>query len=141
MAWDEDQHYRYPTDHIAGIEADIAAMEEFAASLAAEVEKTFEPSATRSVTDLRTGLPSGESFPELARFLQTHAQVKNVTYQNVTQFRDNTHLLAAAAHRVSQKYQDSDAFAQAKVHDVRDALENPGEYAGGSPSNGSGVIL
>src|SRR4051812_21700014 len=112
----------YGDDQIRSIEADIAAMEDFAAGLAAEVEKNFGPEATRLTAELRASLPGSATFPELEQFLATHQHAKTLTYQNITEFRGDTHRLASAAQKVGQEYRDVDAFSRARVRDVEDAL-------------------
>ncbi|GAA0816860.1 hypothetical protein [Spirilliplanes yamanashiensis] len=109
---------------IAGIEADIAAMEDFAAGLAAEVEKNFGPEANRVVGELRLDLPGTAMFAELQQFFAAHHEAKRITYRNIGEFRGDTHTLASAAQKVSTEYRGADAFSEARVRDVQDALAN-----------------
>jgi hypothetical protein len=129
-------HFGYGDDQLAGIDADIAAMEDFAAGLIAEVEKNFAPNATRYSADLQIELSGGGSFTELAQFFRAHSDVKARTYGNLDAFRGGTHRLASAAHTVSQEYRSSDAFSRAKVRDVEDALAHPDAYEAGAPTAG-----
>jgi hypothetical protein len=114
-AWLRDYGY---TD-FGNIEADIAAMQEFAAKLAADVQNNYAPHL-RGVTDaMMTQLPIADpSFHELASFLEAHRAAQDVTHQNVYYYASGTDNLATVAHGVSELYRGSDAFARARVDDV-----------------------
>jgi hypothetical protein len=119
-AWLRD--YRYAD--FGQIEADIQAMEQFAAKLSDNVKGSYAPHLT-SVTDaMSTRLPNppGE-FVELASFLVAHNEAQDVTHQNVYSFANGTQVLASAAADIGKKYSGSDAFAHAKVSDVESALK------------------
>ena len=122
---------------IHGIEADIAAMEDFAAALAAEVEKNFGPESIRLTSQLRADFPGAATFRELTWFVEAHEQAKNATYQNVFQFRRGTHGLATAAKKVSDEYRGADAFSSARASDVRDALKNGSQGSNDLPTDHS----
>jgi hypothetical protein len=109
------------------IEADIQAMEKFAAKLSDNVKGSYAPHLT-SVTDaMSTRLPNppGE-FVDLASFLVAHNEAQDVTHQNVYNYANGTQGLASAAADISKKYSGSDAFAHAKVSDVTTALDKVG---------------
>lgn len=113
----------YGTTDFGDIAADIAAMEEFAKKLRADVESNYVPHLT-SVTDaMLTELPPpAATFPELVDFLTTHQDVQDSTHVNVYNFANGTNTFATAAQEISKEYAGSDAFAQARVGDVRDAF-------------------
>jgi ABC-type transporter Mla subunit MlaD len=133
-------HFRYGADQLASIDADISAMEDFAAGLLAELEKNFAPNAARYSADLQVEIEGGASFPELAQFLRTHSEVKATTYGNLFEFRGGTHRLASAAHMVGQEYRKTDAFSSAKVSDVEDALADPDAYKSDASTGGYEVL-
>lgn len=105
------------------IEADIAAMEEFAKKLRTDVETNYVPHLT-SVTDkMLTELPPpAATFPELVGFMEEHLRVQDATHINVYNFANGTNTFATAAQEISQEYDGSDAFAQARVKDVDNAF-------------------
>ncbi len=122
-AWLRDYGYA----DFSQIEADIQAMEQFAAKLSENVKGSYAPHLA-SVTDaMSTRLPNppGE-FVELASFLVAHSEAQDVTHQNVYNYANGTQGLATAAAEVSKKYSGADAFAHAKVSDVNQALEKVG---------------
>jgi hypothetical protein len=122
-AWLRDYGYA----DFGQIEADIQAMEQFAAKLSDNVKGSYAPHLT-SVTDaMSTRLPNppGE-FVELASFLVAHNEAQDVTHQNVYNYANGTQGLASAAADISKKYSGSDAFAHAKVSDVNNALDRVG---------------
>ena len=119
-SWLRDYGY---TD-FGDISADIAAMEEFAARLAAEVQNSYAPHLT-SVTDaMLTELPppSGD-FDELVGFLQDHREAQDATHMNVYNYANGTHHFATAAQHISKEYRGADAFSHARVADVNAAFE------------------
>jgi hypothetical protein len=115
-----------PTSSItsfASIETDIQAMEEFAKTLANEVQAGYDPNLQRVTASMMTVLPKASPlFPELGSFLKVHHEVQNQTYANTYNFRDGTHVFAAAAESISHEYRNSDAYAHAKVGDVEKAF-------------------
>lgn len=115
-----------PTSSItsfASIETDIQAMEEFAKTLANEVQAGYDPNLQRVTASMMTVLPKASPlFPELQSFLKVHHEVQNQTFANTYNFRDGTHVFATAAQSISEEYRNSDAYAHAKVGDVEKAF-------------------
>ena len=115
-----------PTSSItsfASIDTDIEAMEEFARTLANEVQAGYEPNLQRVTATMMTVLPKANGlFPELQGFLKVHHEVQNQTFANTFNFRDGTHVFAAAAQSISEEYRNSDAYAHAQVKDVEKAF-------------------
>ena len=118
-AWLRDYGY---TD-FGDIEADLAAMEDFAKKLASEVDDNYAPHVP-SVTDaMVVALPQpAETFPELVSFMQAHQTAQDTTQKNVFNFAGGTQDFAAAAHKISKEYRGSDAFSRARVTDVDKAF-------------------
>jgi len=127
-------------DNFGSIETDIQAMEEFAATLANEVQTAYEPHLQQVVTAMLTELPGGNAnFPELQSFLKLHHEAQQQTFSNTFNFRDGTHQFATVAKSISEEYGSSDAYARAKVKDVNDgfvAANNPLTSEGGSKVDG-----
>jgi hypothetical protein len=123
-------------DNFESIETDIQAMEEFAATLANEVQTGYEPHLQQVVTAMLTELPGGNpNFPELQSFLLLHHEVQQQTFSNTFNFRDGTHQFAVVAKSISEEYGSSDAYAKAKVQDIDDAftaVNNPIASEGGT---------
>jgi hypothetical protein len=108
----------------ASIETDIKAMEEFAATLANEVQTGYDPHLQQVIPAMMTELPAVNSdFPELHSFMQLHHEVQQQTFSNTFNFRDGTHHFAVVAKSISDEYASSDAFARAKVRDVNDGFD------------------
>lgn len=108
----------------SSIETDIQAMEEFAATLANEVQTGYDPQLQLVIPAMLTTLPDGNSdFPELVSFLQLHHEVQQQTFSNTFNFRDGTNHFAVVAQSISEEYAASDAFARAKVRDVNDRFD------------------
>lgn len=105
------------------IAADVAAMEEFAKKLAADVEDNYVPHL-RGVTDaMLTRLPQPAiTFPELCDFMATHQAAQDLTQQNVYNFANGTRHFATAALKISADYRGTDAFSRARVEDVDQAF-------------------
>jgi hypothetical protein len=121
-AWLRDYGY---TD-FGDIEADIAAMEQFAKKLADDVRHNYRPHMRSVSTSMLTELPTPSAdFGELVSFLQAHRDAQSVTQSNVYNFADGTDTFAAAAQTISKEYAGTDAFSQARVRDVHDAFRNP----------------
>ncbi|MEV8508624.1 hypothetical protein AB0368_27880 [Actinoplanes sp. NPDC051475] len=107
----------------ASIETDIQAMEEFAKTLANEVQAGYDPNLQRVTTAMLTQLPKASALmPELQSFLKVHNEVQNQTFANTFNFRDGTHVFATAAQSISEEYRSTDAYAHAKVTDVEKAF-------------------
>jgi hypothetical protein len=105
------------------IETDIQAMEEFAATLANEVQMGYEPHLQQVVTAMMTELPvANANFPELQSFLKLHHEVQQQTFSNTFNFRDGTNHFATVAKSISEEYGSSDAYAKARVRDVNDGF-------------------
>lgn len=117
----------YGTTDFGAIEADIRAMEEFAARLAANVKDSYAPHLSTVSTSMLTRLPNppGE-FVELLSFLTAHNEAQDVTHQNVYNYANGTQGFASAAADISKKYRGSDAFAEARVADVNKAFDRAG---------------
>ena len=110
-------------DNFGSIETDIQAMEEFAATLAKEVQTGYSPHLDQVTAAMMTKLPeANEKIPELQNFLLHHREVQQQTFSNTWNFRDGTHHFAQAAKTISAEYGDTDAYAKAKVSDVNDAF-------------------
>ncbi len=129
---EEDLGPRWLRDY-QSIEADIAQMAEFAAKLEAEVRQNYATHLPY-VSDIMTrDIPQpAVEFLELSDFLTTHRAAQDATQTNVYNYRDGTGYLARAAGIVSERYRNSDAFAHARVSDVRHALREaamPGEMS------------
>jgi hypothetical protein len=119
-AWLRD----YGFTDFGNIEADIAAMEEFAKRLAADVQKNYVPHLAGVTDAMLTQLPpAATTFPELVDFMTTHQQAQDVTQQNVFNFANGTNHFAEAAHTISEEYRGSDALAHARVSDVDRAFD------------------
>ena len=109
-----------------GIEADIRQMREFADRLQAEVERNYAPHLTYIADDMTAAIPNPcDAFVELVQFLQAHHETQKATADMVWSMGGATGQLASAAGTVAAHYEGSDAFALAKVADVRRALADP----------------
>jgi hypothetical protein len=119
-AWLRD----YGFTDFGSIEADIAAMEEFAAKLSSDVQNNYVPHLA-SVTDaMLTQLPpAADTFRELVDFLSVHRDAQDATQQNVYNFANGTYHFATAAQTISADYRGSDAFSHARVRDVDRAFD------------------
>lgn len=135
MPIDNDPAYRSSVDNydlsdIDGIEADIAAMEEFAAGLKADLEENYMPHADAVAEKmLAEPLTAGE-FYEFDQFLITHTQVQDATFHNVSNYVEGTYQFATSAEKISAKYRGSDAFSRAKIIDVEAAFGDAGNTGG-----------
>ncbi len=112
---------------IEGIEADIAAMEEFAAGLKADLEENYVPHANLVAENMMAELPTGGDFYELFLFLGAHRQVQDATFRNVDSYVGGTYQFATSAEEISAKYRGADAFSRAKLSDVQAAFEEKAE--------------
>ena len=128
-AWLRD----YGFTDFGNIAADIAAMEEFAKKLAADVQKYYVPHLAGVTDAMLTQLPpAATTFPELIDFMMTHRDAQDVTQQNVFNFANGTNHFAKAAQTIGEEYRGSDAFSHARVSDVDKAFQ-----AAVSPQNGT----
>ena len=123
----------YGSTNFGDIAADIAAMEEFASKLAADVQNNYAPHMSSVSQAMRAKLPDATNFPELASFLTVHREAQSITENNVYNFANGTNDFATAAKDISRKYSGSDAFARAKVSDVDTAFQQ----VAAQPTDGS----
>lgn len=113
----------YGSTDFGAIEADIAAMEEYARRLAADVQDNYVPHMAGVTEAMLTELPPpAATFPELVEFMTEHQAAQDTTQTNVYNFANGTNRFATAAQEISAEYQGADAFAQARVRDVETAL-------------------
>jgi hypothetical protein len=117
----------YDLSDIEGIEADIAAMEEFAAGLKADLVDNYVPHATVAAANMLAELPNGGEFYELFLFLGAHRQVQDATFRNVDGYVAGTYQFATSAEEISAKYRGADAFSRARLSDVQAAFEGNGD--------------
>ena len=123
-AWLRD----YGHTDFGDIAADIAAMEEFATKLAADLQINYVPHMTGVTDAMLTELPQpAGDFTELVTFLQTHQMAQDTTQGNVYNFANGTNQLAFVARSVSEEYRGVDAFAHARVRDVDAAFDQAGD--------------
>ena len=135
-AWLRDYGY---TD-FGNIEADIAAMEEFAKRLAADVQDNYVPHMTGVTDAMLTELPApAATFPELVDFMTAHQAAQDTTQTNVYNFANGTNRFATAAQTISAEYRGADAFSRARVRDVEDAFK-AATPAPGSTENPGGDV-
>ena len=128
----------YGCTDFGDIAADIAAMEEFAKRLAADVEKNYVPHLNGVTDAMLTELPPpAATFPELVDFMTAHYSAQSITQENVFNFANGTNHFATAAQTISKEYRGSDAFSRARVRDVDRAFgsvlspESGADYTGG----------
>ncbi|BFU42340.1 hypothetical protein [Krasilnikovia sp. MM14-A1004] len=123
MIPEEDRPPAWLADYGA-IEADIQAMEDFAAGLLKEVDNGYAPHLDLVTSSMLTELPTAPNFPELQSFVTHHYDVQTTTFANVFNFRDGTGQFALAARTISDEYRGSDAFSHARVSDVDRAFDS-----------------
>jgi hypothetical protein len=134
-AWLRD----YGFTDFGSIEADVAAMEEFAAKLAADVQDNYVPHMNSVTNAMLTELPPASvDFRELGEFFSAHTAAQDVTQENVYQFANGTNDFAAAAQTISSDYRGSDAFAHAKVGDVDRAFDKAVQPTDARPDSRGG---
>lgn len=141
QAWDSSGTWLGNVDYtdFGAIEADIAAMEEFAAQLKADIENNFAPYAETVSRTMVEPLPE-TTFYDLHLFLYSHDQAQIATQMNVAGYTDGTYQFASAASGISRQYRDSDAFSRAKVSDVEAAFRNPERFeTSGKTGAGTGA--
>jgi hypothetical protein len=110
-----------------GVEADIRQMRDFADRLRAEVEGSYAPHLRHIADDMLTPVPNpADAFIELVQFMRVHWETQQAATNTVWGVGDATGQLAEAARLVSEQYGDSDAFAAARVADIRRALGRNG---------------
>jgi hypothetical protein len=113
----------YGSTNFGDIAANIAAMEEFATQLAADVQNNYAAHFSSVSAAMMTDLPVPNGFPELQEFLTVHREAQDVTHSNVYNFANGTNNFAQAAHDISTMYRGADAFSRARVSDVDSAFQ------------------
>ncbi len=109
----------YGFTDFGNIEADIAAMEEFAKKLAADVQNNYVLHLSGVTDAMLTELPQpAATFQELVAFMTAHNEAQGITQENVFNFANGTNHFATAARTISGEYRQSDAFSRARVGDV-----------------------
>ena len=131
MRTNGDQPPAFPVEYgftdFGQIAADIAAMEEFAGKLAADVQENYVPRLPDVTSAMLTRMPApAGTFVELTDFIAAHEAAQDTTQQNVYNFANGTYHFATAARQISADYRGADAFAEAKVRDVDQAFGSPG---------------
>lgn len=117
----------YGHTDFGNIEADILAMEEFAARLKADVEQNYAPLSRGVSETMQTALPPAhEGFLELQFFQAAHDRVRRAAQENVYNFGPGTYGFATAAGEVGEMYRGTDEFARARVSDVQAELRTAG---------------
>ncbi|MEV4488902.1 hypothetical protein AB0K04_02160 [Micromonospora coxensis] len=108
------------------IEADIRQMREFADRLQAEVDRNYAPHLSYIADDMTAAIPDPcDAFIELVQFLRAHHETQQATAHTVWDLGGATGHLAGAAGTIAAEYEGADAFAAARVGDVREALARP----------------
>jgi hypothetical protein len=112
------------------IEADITAMDDFAKKLRAEVETNYVTHLTPIYDDMATAVPPpAAGFPELFDLMSTHQEASQTTTNFVHDYANRSAGMAQAASDISANYGNSDAFSQATVGRVNQALGATGVAA------------
>ena len=115
--------HHYGDTDFGDIAADIAAMEEFAKKLAADVQNNYSPNLTGVSEAMLTRLPAPDArFSELVSFLTAHHAAQGATHENVYNYANGTDNMATVAQEISKQYRGTDAFAHARVSDVHSAF-------------------
>jgi hypothetical protein len=123
----EDQGPSWLRDYgftdFGSIEANVAAMEQFASKLQGDVSKDYETHRPTAQALMLTQLPQPPiEFSELYNFLVVHNDAQDISQQNMFQFGPGTQQFAEAAKDIGGRYKHSDAFSHAKVSDVSSAF-------------------
>lgn len=116
----------YDLSSIDGIEADVAAMEQFAAGLKADLVDNYMPHADAAVESMFATIPTGGAYYDLQLFLYAHQQAQDATQQNVDGYVDGTYQFATSAETISAQYRGADAFSKARLSDIEAAFEGQG---------------
>lgn len=129
-AWDPESAWLGRVDYtdFGAIEADVAAMEQFAAQLKLDIENNFAPYAEAVSKTMVEPLPE-TTYYDLHLFLYSHDQAQIATQMNVASYTDGTYQFASAASGISEQYRGSDAFSHARLSDVEAAFKNAGKPA------------
>ncbi|MEV0397723.1 hypothetical protein [Polymorphospora rubra] len=118
------------------VEADISAMEDFAAKLETEVRDHYAPHMSVVYDNMATEIPQPAAlFSELVSFLTTHQLSQQSTSDLVYHYHNVTGGLATSAWDVSRRYADTDAFNSARVTDVNQALDRTAAAAPTDPGS------
>jgi hypothetical protein len=126
----------YFSTDFSQIDADIEAMEKFAAQLSASVTDGYAPHLSTVSTAMMTQLPGpAQEFIELRSFLLVHREAQDVSHQNVYNYANGTQGLASAAQDVGRRYEGADAFAHARAGEVERALDRFGVPATVGPGD------
>ncbi|KUL21947.1 hypothetical protein [Actinoplanes awajinensis] len=138
MAPNDDRTPSWPPDE-GQIAADITAMEDFAATLLAEVDHDYAPHADTLANQMLARLPAADAgFNELSLFHGVLETAQDTCQQNIYNFANGTHGFAKAAEQVSGMYRGADAFASARLTDVESALATAGLLPAPPPGPGPG---
>jgi hypothetical protein len=124
------------TDGGTGVRVDMPAMKEFASALQKNVDDDYSPHA-RKVFDDMTVQPEGQlNFLELWWALEQHDTVKTAATDNVANHGNGAKVFAFAADEISKRYQQSDAYAAARLADVQQYLgTTPDQPPATTPTN------
>lgn len=118
-----------------GVRVDMPAMQDFASALQKNVEDDYKPHAHRVFDDMAVPAEGQLNFLELWWALEQHDQVKIAATDNVANHGNGANVFALAAKDISNAYQDSDAFAAARLADVQKYLgKSPDQLANPSPT-------
>lgn len=114
------------TDGGTGVRVDMPAMKDFASALHKNVDDDYNPHARKVFDDMATPTEGQLNFLELWWALEQHDTVKMAATDNVANHGNGTKIFAFAADEISKRYQQSDAYAAARLQDVH-------QYLGTSP--------
>jgi hypothetical protein len=110
------------TDGGTGVTVDMPAMKDFASALQTNVDDDYKPHANKVFEDMAVPAEGQTSFLELWWALLQHDQVKVAATDNVANQGNGAAVFATAAEEISKRYQQSDAFAAARLADVQKYL-------------------
>jgi hypothetical protein len=105
-----------------GVKVDMPAMKDFAAALQKNVDVDYTPHAHKVFNDMGEPPKTGLDFLELWYALELHGDVQYAATDNVANQGNGAWRFAQAAEAISKRYQDSDAYAAARMDDVRTYL-------------------
>jgi hypothetical protein len=122
-------------DSGTGVKADMPAMKDFAAALEKNIDDDYNPHAHKVFEDMAVPAEGQLSFLELWWALEQHDQVKTAATDNVANHGNGAKIFAFAADEISKRYQQSDAYAAARLIDVHKYLgTTPGQPAITNPT-------
>jgi hypothetical protein len=123
------------TDSGTGVKVDMPAMKDFASALEKNVDHDYNPHAHKVFDDMAVPAEGQLSFLELWWALEQHDQVKTAATDNVANHGNGAKIFALAADEISKRYQQSDAYAAARLSDVHKYLgTTPGQPAATNPT-------